>query len=409
MSNLGSIISPLVSSLTQFWAVLCIWLVTLSSSHAEIHSQVVAKGYEPAVLEVISAIRSGELPSALSKVDNHLQQFPKSRIGHLLKADVLKAMAEPLKGVGQSAPTKPQQLSGLRHQIVNRWNHASAADELSHRSYPASLIEMGNHAHVIVADMTEGRLYLYRNSNGLPELLRDYYMSVGSAGFGKQVEGDNKTPVGVYSINRYLDDDELPDLYGEGAFPVDYPNRLDRYRNRTGYGIWLHGTPSNTYARSPWASEGCFVVSNHDFLDIQKFIDVEQQTPVILTPAIEWIGLQQLQHKRAEYLSVLERWKSDWESLQTDAYLAHYSQDNFNLGKTGFRPWAERKRQVNAGKTFVQVDMDIQSLFVYPGEKDMFVVRYKQRYLSNNYHGETNKEQYWQRDGSGRWRIIFEG
>lgn len=243
----------------------------------------------------------------------------------------------------------------------------------------------------------------------MPQLIRDYYMSVGSAGYGKQFEGDNKTPVGVYSIYQYIDDKELPDLYGEGAFPVDYPNRLDRYRNRTGYGIWLHGTPSNTYARSPWASEGCFVLSNDDFLDIEKYIDVKQRTPVILSDRIEWIGAEQLQQRRASYLNIVKRWKEDWESLHTDAYLAHYSRDNFNLGRADFSPWAERKRLVNREKTFVQVDMDIQSLFAYPGEEEMFVVKYKQRYLSNNYHGETQKEQYWQRDNSGRWRIIFEG
>jgi len=26
----------------------------------------------------------------------------------------------------------------------------------------------------------------------------------------------------------------LPDLYGSGAFPVDYPNKLDRAKQRTG-------------------------------------------------------------------------------------------------------------------------------------------------------------------------------
>ena len=39
----------------------------------------------------------------------------------------------------------------------------------------------------------------------------------------------------------------------------------------------------------------------------------------------------------------------------------------------------------------------------------MFVIKYKQRYLSNNYSGETDKEQYWQRNEDGEWKIIYEG
>lgn len=369
----------------------------------------VEHAYEPAVLDVIEAIGTGDLTLALTKVGDHLEQFPKSRIGHLLKADILQAMAQPLSGVAHTIAPQSDMVKGLKHQLKNRWQHVKSSEPITHTHFPSSMIEMGHHDHVIVADMEEGRLYLYRNSRGQPELLRDYYMTVGSAGYGKQVEGDNKTPVGLYSIYRYLSDAELPDLYGSGAFPVDYPNRWDRFRKRTGYGIWLHGTPSNTYARSPWASEGCFVVSNDDFSDIEKYIDVEKKTPVILSDGISWVTAEQLEQRRADYFSIIARWKHDWESLHTESYLEHYSKDNFNFSKSAYRPWAERKREVNKGKTFVQVDMDIESLFSYPGEQDMFVVTYKQRYLSNNYHGEANKKQYWQRDPEGRWKIIFEG
>ena len=268
---------------------------------------------------------------------------------------------------------------------------------------------MGRHKHVIVSDTHEGRLYLYRNNQGKPELVKDYYMTVGSAGYGKQVEGDNKTPIGVYSIYKYIDDEQLPDLYGKGAFPVDYPNIVDRYRKRTGYGIWLHGTPSDTYARSPWASEGCFVLSNDDFSDISQYISITEQTPVILSDGIQWVNWEELQEKRRSYLAILQAWKTDWESLDADAYIQHYTRDQLNFGKVSFREWAARKKQVNQSKTFIQIDMDIESLLLYPGEKDMFVVKYKQRYMSNNFHSEAHKEQYWQRNEQGHWKIVYEG
>jgi len=130
---------------------------------------------------------------------------------------------------------------------------------------------------------------------------------------------------------------------------------------------------------------------------------------VILSDSIEWLTAAQLQDKREMYLGIIETWKRDWESLDVQAYLSHYSSENFNLGASNYKAWAQRKRSLGAQKSFIQLDLSLYSLFVYPGDEDMFVVRYRQRYLSNNYAGETDKEQFWQRDAEGKWQIIFEG
>ena len=378
----------------------------LDNAHAQSSVSLSQNTYEPELLEIVELIRSGTLDQALVKANEHVDRYPKSKLGHLLKADILQAMSIELDGIGQNVEPNSEPLKQLMHQLNNRWQHRNKDVQ---QLYPASLIDMGDHAYVLVADMTAGRLYLYQNRNKQPYLVRDYYMSVGSAGFGKEVEGDNKTPVGVYSIYKHIKPEELPDLYGEGAFPVDYPNRYDRSLKRTGYGIWLHGTPSNTYARAPWASEGCFVLSNDDLVDIQEYIDIESRTPVLLIDSIDWVSADQLAQERQKYLGILEEWKTDWESLNTDRYAKHYSMNDFNFGSNQFSSWLARKREVNQAKSFVQVDLDIESLFVYPGEKDMFLVRYTQYYLSNNYSGKASKEQYWRRNDSGEWKIVYEG
>jgi len=212
----------------------------------------------------------------------------------LLRADALTALTGQLNSIADKAQLPEASVAGLTHQIRNRSKHRSDHELFAHQRIPSSLLVIGDHPYVVVTDMSQGRLYLYQNINGEPKLVRDYYMSVGSEGYGKQVEGDNKTPIGIYAINRYIEGPALPDLYGKGAFPVDYPNRYDRYLKRTGYGIWLHGTPSDTYARSPWASEGCFVLSNDDLLDIGKYVSAEKRTPVILSDTIEWLTPEQL-------------------------------------------------------------------------------------------------------------------
>ncbi len=402
------LVSLTTCSLYQLFFLISV-LLSSQFAYANTAYEEHATGYEAEVLQIIQSVQQGQLETALDLTEQHLVRYPESRVAYLIKADILVAMSSELEQVGAQVPESLDGLQGLKHQLKNRWKHSAEHLRVSGHVFPESLIDMGRYKHVLVSDMPAGRLYLYRNEPQGPVLIRDYYMTVGSQGYGKQYEGDNKTPIGVYSIYKYISSRELPDLYGDGAFPVDYPNKIDKYRNRTGYGIWLHGTPSNTYARSPFASEGCFVLSNEDLNDIAQFIDIDEQTPVILSGSIKWISKEELSAERKKYMAIIDAWKSDWESLDTSAYLSHYSTDNFNLGKNSYRQWIEAKQATNNSKTFIQIDMEIDSLFIYPGEKNMFVVTYTQRYLSNNYSSESNKEQYWQKDAKGNWRIIYEG
>lgn len=43
---------------------------------------------------------------------------------------------------------------------------------------------------------------------------------------------------------------------------------------RNGYGIWLHGTPSDTFSRPPRTSDGCVVLANTDLDEIARRLQV---------------------------------------------------------------------------------------------------------------------------------------
>ncbi|GHA10213.1 hypothetical protein GCM10008090_19720 [Arenicella chitinivorans] len=382
--------------------------ITRDPTH-ELHAVASNGDYEAQLLAVIDAIQSGQLRQALEQADTHLSQFPKSRVGHFLRAEVLMAMSGDTALFGARASIPEEVLRGLVHQLKNRWQHRHDNAQALHTRLPADLVLMGKYQHVLVADLTAGRLYVYANNDGRPKLVRDYYLTMGSQGFGKQVEGDNKTPIGIYRVTRHIEGKALPDLYGKGAFPVDYPNRYDRYLGRTGYGIWLHGTPSDTYARAPWSSEGCFVLSNDDLLDVAQFVDVQAHTPVLLSEQVAWLDQQDAAAQQAELLAVIARWEKDWEAIDTDALIAHYSSENFNLGHGDFAQWAARKKQVNRAKTDIDLELEIHSLFRYPGKAAMFEVTFTQHYASNNFSNTAEKRQLWQKNSAGRWQIIFEG
>ena len=95
--------------------------------------------YEPAVMAIVDALQSGELEVALEAANAHLVQFPKSQVGHLLKADILNALTGELNVVGASSAIPEEHLEGLKHQLRNRWLHTAQEDDVAHQFFPCLL------------------------------------------------------------------------------------------------------------------------------------------------------------------------------------------------------------------------------------------------------------------------------
>lgn len=362
--------------------------------------------YEKTLLETIKKIQSQNHDEALNSTRNLIRQYPHSKLGQMLYADLLLAKAEPLTQIGSGIGTGDM-LQDFQHEILQRWQHESSP---AHRDkFPQNIIYLANNQpFAILVDQLNSRIYVYRNVKGMPVLENDYFITIGEKGYGKERRGDQKTPIGIYHVTRYIDGDELPDLYGEGAFPINYPNAWDRRKNRTGDGIWIHGTPSYTYNRSPWASNGCIVVSNPDFLHIDNYIDPDINTPVIVTKQVNWISRNEWLDQREAALRLMRDWLADWESLDHDRYRSHYSRTELNAGGRAFKAWDAYKRRINSAKSRVSVDYSNLSIFQYPGEEDMLLMQYEQKYRSNNLNIDSSKELYWRKSGA-TWQIVYEG
>ena len=367
--------------------------------------------YEKRVLEISNLIEAGKLETALLKTDEVLDSYPDSRITHLMKADILRAMNGDLATIADGIDHKSKEFADFQHELNNRSTRYFSKDKSADYSelFPASILDMGQDSLMLLAEMSTGRFFVVENDQGRPKVIYDYYMTIGKAGFGKQYEGDNKTPLGLYNVTHEIAGSSLPDLYGSGAFPVDYPNKIDKWRKRTGYGIWLHGTPSDTYSRAPLASEGCFVLSNEDYDHVAPMIRSVERPRVLLVDTVNWLTEEEFDQHKQSYIEVLANWANDWESLDVDRYVRHYSEKNFNLGKGDYAKWEQRKRNIASSKEFVQLAIDINGFFLYPGEKDMFVVDFDQSYMSNNYQSKSEKQQYWKKSSVGKWQIIYEG
>ena len=147
-------------------------------------------------------------------------------------------------------------------------------------------------------------------------------VSIGSNGYDKQVEGDKRTPKGVYHFTSFLNDDQLMDFYGLGAYPINYPNAIDLLDGKTGSGIWLHGLPKNVAERPLLDSDGCVVIDNDSLLQMSRYIKTGR-TPIILSQSdLQWVPVDQ-EDTRTESLSLaLDDWRRDWESKDHRRYLS---------------------------------------------------------------------------------------
>lgn len=378
--------------------LLCGLLIT--TAHAASDS----RGIEAQLVKSLQAINDNHLDIALSMVDGLVHANPNFKLAQLVKGDLLMARAGAIENFG-SAPNAPHaEIEGLRDEARVRLQRVLSQTDPN--LTPRFLWQMDSEQkYALVVDTSRATLYVYENVNGEPRYVTDFYITIGKLGTEKVSEGDQRTPIGVYFIKAELPRDKLADLYGSGAYPLSYPNEWDRKNKRTGSGIWLHGTPSNTYSRPPRASNGCVVLANEDLDKLAPYLQAGV-TPVIITNRMVWSD-EQDHGGRTYLLHTVEQWRKDWSSLDTDAYLKHYA-PTFSSDSMDYSAWARQKQLVNSAKSWIKVSISNISLFTYPEQPDMVVVNFEQHYSSNNLSNRMKKRQYWMKQNN-LWKIIYEG
>jgi murein L,D-transpeptidase YafK len=361
---------------------------------------------ERGLSDVVHAIEANRLDLAMQHVEKLIAEHPNFRLAHLIRGDLLLARARPLQTFGNVVKTVPrEQVEDLRAEALARL--MALRERPQPQRVPRAIVRLHpGQTHALLVDSRRSRLYVFENAGGRPQLASDYYVTLGRRGVDKAREGDQKTPLGVYHITANLPRQKLTDFYGAGAYPINYPNAWDRQRGRNGYGIWVHGTPPDTYSRPPRASDGCIVLANPDLLAVGRLLQVGM-TPVIITDEIEWADGAAMEAERTALSGALERWRADWESRNTERYLQNYAAD-FRAGTKDLPAWSAHKRQVNAAKDWIRVSLSEISMLRYPRETDFVVVSFKQDYRSSNLSNIMRKLQYWKKE-DGRWRILYEG
>jgi murein L,D-transpeptidase YafK len=364
----------------------------------------ISEGNEELLIQGLESLASQQFDDALTQFHELTQKRPDFRLAQLVYADLLASQANPLGAAGGDQAARKQQIQGLIDEARARLTYKETN---RHGLIPKSLIQMSSdQKYLILVDTDLSRLFLFQNENGTPKLVKDYYASYGRGGTEKRKQGDLKTPLGVYFVTMRYKDQNLPERYGSGALPLNYPNQWDYRLGNTGNGIWVHGSPVDTYSRPPKASEGCISLTNPDFIELDKLVDIKN-TPVLIGKSVEWVSVNQWQAQKGQATQFIDQWRKDWESKDHERYIRHYSK-TFKDGARNLSSFSDYKKRVNESKAFIKVQIEDLSLFTYPNNPDLLVATFRQDYQSNNYNGESIKRQYWVKE-QGEWKIAFEG
>ena len=400
---------------TQHWrasALLCAVLLSVLGGEASyaakkpVRAPVVRKANPEELLsDIYRELAQHNLRVAQQKADALVEAYPNFRLGHLVRGDILLMHTRAVTALGAAVPPgEDSKLADLRREAAVRLQ--AEPGRPSPALLPRALLQMRkDQRHALIVDAKHSRLYLYENRNDQIRLLSDFYVSQGKLGINKLKEGDMRTPVGVYYIIGRLPGIKLPDMYGKGALPLDYPNDWDKAQGRSGSGIWVHGTPPETFSRPPLSTDGCVVVSNDDLNTLTRTVEIGK-TPILIGDQVEFVSKEQMERDLRVASSLVESWRRDVENRDDAGLRALYSPRFKSAADEDVNAWLDKNRFLPGAKK-ISVTVTEPSYFRQPSQEEVIVSNFTQQIVVGKFRHAVRKKQYWAKEGKS-WKIVAE-
>lgn len=243
--------------------------------------------------------------------------------------------------------------------------------------------------YIILTQKEKSELALYEIDNHIPNLITKNNVIVGENFGDKYVEGDKKTPEGVYDLVGKKT--KLDQFYGPLALVTSYPNTFDKSLNKKGYGIWIHGMPLENVEREKF-TQGCIALDNPELEKLDKNINLENA--ILLTSDKEFIKAKK--DEISLVLSSIFQWKDSWKNSDIEEYLKYYSNEFKKDDGSDFKMFSKYKKRVFSKRERKRIKFSNINITPYPNSlnKRMFKIIMDEKYRSPTVKFDGKKELF---------------
>lgn len=270
-------------------------------------------------------------------------------------------------------------------QDVNYWKTSLSNIDLSY-GYLSDI------DYVLISQKSNTNLKVFKRTSQNYQEVFNSKVLVGEAKGDKKVEGDLKTPVGVYELTRR--NTQVDSFYGPLALVTSYPNLYDLSQSKNGHGIWMHGVPQENNREK--FTQGCIAMENDALLLLDSIIDHTKSILLISENEFEKTNAQEI----ASIFASIYAWKHSWKVNDLETYMSFYDKDFLRLKKGGIREdydfFHRYKRIIFNRNERKQIAFSNINIIPYPNEsnKKIFKIEMHQDYWAPSYQSSSKKTLY---------------
>ena len=252
---------------------------------------------------------------------------------------------------------------------------------------------------LVAVDKSRQQLSLFERRSPL-KLTRLFTCTTGRAVGDKVLEGDLKTPEGIYFVVQRIGSGLKFLKYGNEAYTLNYPNPVDRLRRKTGYGIWIHGRGEPL---APLQTQGCVSMNNEDLASIAPLL--VPGTPVALTESFSHSPASDSQ--RAATVRILEKKVQDWAKAwgqRSASMFDFYDKQAYSIAQSEpFSRFQAQKERLF--KHLPWINTSVRDIRVLQGP-GYWVTWFYQDYRAPNLSTRGVRRLYWAPDAKGDFKIL---
>jgi murein L,D-transpeptidase YafK len=238
----------------------------------------------------------------------------------------------------------------------------------------------------VIVDKKTNALHLVNYEGRSYRIIKTFHTTLGLVAGDKEIEGDKKTPEGIYFFEEVRRPPNLEAKFGNLALTMNYPNAWDRYKKRTGSGIWFHATNEPSRLSRDLDSLGCVVVKDEELAEIFPQLRY-RVSPITIYEDFARDKAVLNPDRLGAIEEMVQGWANAWSAKDLGKYIGYYHPD-FSSDGESLAAWRAHKGSLNHRYAKIKVTVSKVQAFAHP-KYDVAI--FHQIYEAKNANGSLAK------------------